>query len=64
MSKWGKFSKATKTDGSEVARPTLNLRCVVKKSGVTVIEQLIEYCNENNQVVHSQWCEIPTIYEE
>lgn len=65
MNKWSKATEKAKKEQGADTTPclTMNLRTVVKISGAIAIEQLIEYRNNNNMVVNTEWVELPTIYE-
>lgn len=62
MSKWSKFSdKQTKEELT--LHLTMNLRQVIRKDNSIRIEQMVEYRNQQNMVVQTEWVVIPVIME-
>lgn len=63
MGDWSKFATAGESKEETTAFPTMNLRCVVGKSGQT-IEQMVEYRNNKGMVVSTEWVAIPVVYQQ
>lgn len=65
MSKWSKATNKAKAEQSGDLTPhlTMNLRCVKHTDGSLSIEQLVEYRNNTNQLINSEWVTIPTVME-
>lgn len=65
-SNWHRFGKrADKITGGGLS-PTLtpHLRYVIQESGEQVLEQMIEYRNENGLIVGHDWVAIPVVYKQ
>lgn len=67
MSNWHAFGKKENSaNGGKSSTPvtTMNLRCVIRKDGSKVIEQMVEYRDSNGLIVGTDWVAIPVIYEQ
>ena len=63
-SNWHRFGKSAneKTGGGLSPALTPHLRYVILESGERVLEQMVEYRNDNGLVVGNEWVPIPVIY--
>lgn len=63
MSNWSKFAKGGQSSSETKPYPTMHLRQVIKQTGESRLEQLVEYRNDKAVVINTEWVEIPTIIE-
>lgn len=66
MNKWRKAAENIRAQSNRtefIPRLTMELRQVIDIDGKLHIEQRVEYKDKQDRVLHSEWVELPTIYE-